>query len=74
MSASLLVRSAFVGRLGAGIGECGLHGDACRALGEDHRMGVRQIGGERFGGSGHPRMVCKPDRHPTEVGRQVAWG
>ena len=69
-----------VGSLGPSLRELGLRRDARRALGEDHRMSIGKVGGERFGGSGHrgegiiPTAFCKPEPHPTEVGRQVAWG
>ena len=53
---------------------------ACRALGEDHRMRGGKIGGERFRCAvtskmeSHPSRSSKQNRHPTEVGRQVSCG
>ena len=81
MSASVLVRSAFALAASARASrERGLRRDPRRALGEDHRMSIGKVGGKRFGGSGHraresyPPPSASRNLHPTEVGRQVAWG
>jgi hypothetical protein len=49
-------------------------------LGEDHRVGGGEVGGERIRRLCHIRResrtarICERNRHPAAVGRQVFWG